>query len=268
MDFKRLFLLLLTLLLSQYAWAADAESCDAGTFTLEHNKWAQISLPCTPRENSETVAGDEGLGGIFGDDIPGVLGTNWAVYYYDPSINDYVEVDKTFRVLKRKRAYWIIQTSGSSVELDMPDGSTDEIMNGEANNCIAASGILCFDVGLETASGTHQWNMIGTPFDGTAGGKPYTFSVSKALISANPLGNDVHPCGPFVPGGCDLEHASSIAEPIAHNTLYRYKAGAGYEHVTVDGGTLNPWEGFWVATLAGADGRSPKFRFLIELDSF
>lgn len=268
MDFKQLFLLLLTLLLSQYTWAA--EPCDAGTYTLKHNEWVQISLPCTPPENNATVAGDEGDSGIFGDDIPGVFGADWKVYYYDPSINNYVEVDKPYRELKRKKAYWIVQITGepgSSVELDMPEGSMDRVMD-ESVNCVAASGVLCFDIGLETDSGTHRWNMVGTPFDKTVGGKAFTYSVKDVLISANPLGGNVHACGPFVPGGCDLDKASSIDEPIAHNELFRYDAGTkSYEHVTVDGGILNPWEGFWMATLKGADGRSPKFRFKFELNS-
>ena len=47
------------------------------------------------------------------------------------------------------------------------------------------------------------------------------------------------------------------ASGIVHNQLWTYSGGAGYISAAPSD-NLNPWAGYWSATLDNADGTTPK----------
>jgi hypothetical protein len=80
--------------------------------------------------------------------------------------------------------------------------------------------------------------MIGYPF-ASAGG------LGGARVVATPS-----PCT----SGCDLNGAES--HDIVHNQFWSYD-GTSYTKVDTSG-NLDPWKGYWVATLNQASGTSPR----------
>lgn len=269
MKLKTFVTLFATSSLCQTLWAAD--QCVAPTVELPSNQWKQISIPCTPPAfPNNTAAGFDRTSGIFGDDIPGVFGVDWTVFYYDAVENTYKQLkleDGTYLTpIEQGKGYWIIQNTGSSVTLDMPAGSTDTVTEKSAN-CVAPSGVKCFDVSLETTSVANpgvKWNLVGTPFDGTVDGDPgtaYNNQLQDMLVLHGSDGS-LSTCSNSLLGGCSLDDPLN---KVVYPTLFRYNGGATppvYEQLTVEKeSNLNPWDGFWAATLDASSGLSPKLRF-------
>jgi hypothetical protein len=204
----------------------DAPSVCDSTYSLPNNKWQQISLPCDPGENNSVSA-------VFGDDILATYSTGWILYRYDSS--GYVPLNET-DALNQGVGYWIIQKSGHEVTLDMPDKSISTPIANSVGCLDTAQG--CFEIPLVTQVNTTQWNMIGYPF-ASAG------SLGGVRVVTSPS-----PCT----SGCDLSGAKS--HDIVHNEFWSYD-GASYTKVD-SSGNLNPWKGYWVATLNQASGTSPR----------
>jgi hypothetical protein len=206
----------------------DAPSVCESTYPLPNNQWRQISLPCNPGKASSVSA-------VFGDDIVGSYGTDWIVYRYDSG--GYVPLSE-LDALSQGVGYWIIQKSGGEVTLEMSasDNSTSTPITNPVGCLGTAQG--CFEIPLLTQANTTQWNMIGYPF-ASAGG------LGGARVVATPS-----PCT----SGCDLNGAES--HDIVHNQFWSYD-GTSYTKVDTSG-NLDPWKGYWVATLNQASGTSPR----------
>jgi hypothetical protein len=204
----------------------DAPSVCDSTYSLPDNKWQQISLPCDPGENNSVSA-------VFGDDILAAYSTDWILYRYDSS--GYVPLGET-DTLSQGVGYWIIQKSGSEVTLDMPDNSSSTPVTNSTSCLEAAQG--CFAIPLVTQLNTTQWNMVGYPF-ASAG------NLGGVRVVTTPS-----PCTLY----CDLDEAES--HDIVHNQFWSYD-GTSYTKVDTSG-NLDPWKGYWVATLNQASGTSPR----------
>ena len=206
----------------------DLNAC-GGTFDLPSNQWRQISLPChlaTRNTVSEVFA-----------NIPGTYGQDWAVYRYDTTDNSYFKFGAN-APLEQGEGYWIIQKSGDTVTLAMPQGSIPTLTTQPAV-CTSPSG--CVEIPLVTKSDENQWSMIGFPFD-------VAESMSRVRITSNS-----NSCNTQV--GCNLNVAKSLG--IVHNQLwYWVDAATGYSRVGVSD-TLNPWAGYWSATLPSAATMNP-----------
>ncbi len=198
--------------------------CDI-THSLPKNKWQQISLPCDPGANNSVAA-------VFADDISGTYGRDWILYRYDSG--GYVLLSET-DTLTQGVGYWIIQASDSEVTLDMPDNSTPTPVTGLTGCLGTAQG--CFEIPLTTQTNATQWNMIG-----------YPFASSGSLGNARVLTN-TGACAT----GCELDVAQSSG--ITTNKLWNYD-GINLAMVTASD-NLDPWKGYWAATLSQADGASP-----------
>ncbi len=189
---------------------------------LPTNQWHQVSLPMAPPVGSDTVAD------IFGDDELGIYGSDWILFRYDTSSNEYEKLELG-DMLSQGVGYWMIQMSGSDKILDMPAGSL---------------ATTAMEIPLDTRLGTNQWNMIGYPFD----------------IEGNLINSQIVTTTGACSDGCTLDTAKS--KNIFENKVWAYDALAeseagvgGYVNVS----TPNPWQGFWVATLHEADGKNPSF---------
>ncbi len=190
------------------------------TFTLENNKWRIITLPADPGSNNTVDA-------IFGDDIPGQIRTDWAVYAYNANKGEYDSYGK-FATLKPGIGYWIIQKSGVTKVIDMPAGST----------AITAAH---HDAYLFNKSGATTWNMVGNP---------YANAISTANIRIK-TGNGI--CA----SGCDLNTANS--NDIVANQLFSFDGTKYITHTPSSAATLNPWIGFWAASLKNAASAGGSF---------
>ena len=204
-------------------------------YTLPPNEWHQIALPCDPGENNTVAA-------VFGDDGLGSYGTGWRVFRYDTSSNTYdalVAAD----ILKLGEGYWINHLNEVPRALAMPAGSVATPIT-YPTGCNNDAG--CFKIPLATQSSANQWNMIGYPFE------------ASSLLN-NSVVTGVENCAS---AGCSLDEA--MTEGVVHNELwtYSYDDGvAGYTKIvtTIDSGntTLNPWKGYWAATLQNAAASAP-----------
>jgi Raf kinase inhibitor-like YbhB/YbcL family protein len=183
-------------------------------FNLPHKEWRLISLPAAPPAAESTVEK------VFGDDISGVYGTDWALFEYNSGINQYRELDKTNPV-KQGIGYWIIQLSGNMATLDLPAGSHASIPS----------------IPLTSSKNKNpQWNLVGSPFSDVRALSDFSIQVANSDI-----------CGA---AGCGLDQAKD--KQLVHNKVWIY-SGQGYKEKGT-GDTVNPWEGFWLPTLPGSSG--------------
>ncbi len=214
---------------------SSAGACGV-SFDLPNNQWRQISLPCDPGVNNK--ASD-----VFAN-ITVAYGTGWALYRYDTTSNTYVDVGTT-GTLEQGVGYWIIQKSGSAVDLVMPQGSTQT----PTANCASSRG--CFEIPLATKNGENQWNMVGYPFGDYGTPSPLT-AVSVATSGVDNLGGYNTPCsrgGGFGgPGGDGCTMSESEQVGITEKSLWTYN-GSTYTEVK-GSDTLNAWTAYWLATLS------------------
>ncbi len=197
------------------------------TTVLPANTWRQLSLPADPG-NSNTVAG------IFADDIQGVYGQVWIVYRFDADAGSYVQAG-LHDVLNQGEGFWILQNSGADVVLDMPETSVVTPIVSQIG-CVAEQG--CFAVPLPVQAGSVRWAMGGYPFaaSGPVGGIRVVTGSTGDCQSSN--------------GGCTL--AEGDERQVVSRILWRYvDENSGYHAITTDD-FLDPWSGFWIATLPDA----------------
>jgi hypothetical protein len=189
--------------------ALAQDECDS-VHGIEKGRWHQVSVPCDPG-SSKT------LDQVFGDDISGKLGTDWAVYKY--SQNEYHPVALNDPI-KVGEGYWIIYMKGEPVvELDLPETAIEVSSNS-------------FTVPLPSMEHQNSWYMLGLP--STRG---YAVDQFTAVTDSSSCSGS----------GCSLRKASSNS--IVHNKIWIYDGkNGGYK--TIEGvDKLSPWTGGWVATL-------------------
>ncbi len=199
------------------------------THLLPDNKWHQISLPMNPGSNNT-------VDDIFGDDELGTYDTDWVIFSYDTVADNYIKLT-TDAALSQGLGYWIIQTTGSDKVLDMP--ATESTITPTTNPTGCASG-ECFQIPLGSKEGDNQWNMIG-----------YPFSVSGLLSNSRIVTTASTDKG--CESGCVLQDAKS--DNVFHDELWSYDGDVYI--VLNDSSTIDPWMGFWSATLNGASGKEP-----------
>jgi len=199
-------------------------------FVLASDQWRQISLPCNPGTSGSTNA-------VFGDDGLGTYGSDWILWAYNPATGDYDNVGLE-GVLQQGVGYWIIQRTGSTQTLRLPPNCSATPVTSTAA-CSSAQG--CFAAPLVTQANAVQWSMIG-----------YPFNVASSLADVTVV-TDAAPCA----GGCNLP--TSQSNGITSDTLWTYN-GEAYS-LTTRGDSLQPWLGYWSATLQEADGVSPRMLF-------
>lgn len=203
-------------------------------------------MPCDPVFRADSVA--DVFGGHFD---PNTYGTKWIAYSWDgekykemPENGGRSEDD----ILKPGVGYWIIQVTGNSVVLDMPEGATAT----ENKQCSEkAPDNKCFITGiLKTKSGGVGWNMLGNPYN-------VDFPVKKLRISLGRAGGGIVP--PNTPQFVGFTLKDAETKKLFHGEIFRYN-GKTYD-ILDDKGTLSPWEAFWGATLDQADAKDLVLKF-------
>jgi len=207
----------------------DMGAC-GGSFDLPNNQWQQISLPCFSFSSK--------VSDIFSN-IPGTYDSNWVVYEYNTenNTNKYVKLGAGDG-LEQGKGYWIIQDSGATVTLAMPQGSIPTLVS-QHTGCTGEKG--CFEIPLATNSSNNQWNLVGFPF-----GSPQ--DLSRARIATHSQGCNTR-------AGCTLNRANN--QGFVYNQLWRYvDSEMGYTKITAKD-TLTPWSGYWSLTLPNAEAAGP-----------
>jgi len=127
------------------------------THTLANNEWSLISIPADPGSDG-TVAS------LFGDDLPttdyGSTG-QWVMFGLDMATDEYVALVLGDR-LSANTGYWILQRTGSSVVVDVPDTLNAPATSASAG-CPEAQ--QCAQITLGTEAGRRQWNLVGFSSD-------------------------------------------------------------------------------------------------------
>ncbi|MCK5830157.1 MAG: hypothetical protein KAH20_07615 [Methylococcales bacterium] len=188
-------------------------------YHLPHNQWRMVSLPAAPPLGNNTVEQ------VFGDDFGAEAinyGQTWKLYLYDRAANKY-ELLVYGSPLEQGQGYWIIQQSGNTVTLDLPNGSVNTPNNGEINLLPAQGGAA------------KQWSLVGNPFSLPKNLSQFSVKTSNGICSAP---------------NCDFDNAST--EGILHKAVWRY---TGSKYQQIEGNyVLNPWDGFWSAALGQSNG--------------
>lgn len=226
MDDVRVWLLSILSLVSTGAQALP-------TRVLVHNEWALMSIPADPGSPATVQS-------VFGDDLPvAEFGTKWALFSYPPpppgvTTRTYVALTLG-STLEPGMGYWMIQMTNSDVTIDLP-AAAGSAASSKAAGCSSVAG--CTSIPLGSDSDGLFWNMVGLPRD-----TPISFDSTRTQVTSGP-------CAP----ACSPDEAE--ANNIMHNQMFSYSAASGYAIVE---GTdqLEPWEGFWAASLPGAVGENP-----------
>ena len=189
----------------------------AAEYVLPNNQWRMISLPGSPGSASTVKE-------IFGDDMVNAeYGTDgaWILFSYNAVINSYQVVEYE-TALEQGRGYWVIQTTGIDVTLDMPE-----------NNSVTNS--FTINLTVPQDGQTHRWNLVGNPF-----------SIAQTLADFS-VKTDQNICSNQV---CSLYKADE--NRIVQNVFWHY---TGREYKKIESETeLNAWEGFWCVTLEKSKG--------------
>ena len=197
--------------------------------TLGERAWTQLALP-----------GDVGeltLADLFGATLdPEAYGTDWIVYAYDPDSKAYVDPGAS-GTLAPGRGFWMIQATGSEIELSLPPSVADA--RGEPTASCATGG-SCAAAGLASGESAPTWHLWGAPS---------ARAVPVADIVFTTAGVD-SACR----DGCDLREAANRG--LVAPRLWRFDpAVADYVGLGI-GDDLRPWDGAWIAALPGPDARS------------
>ncbi len=229
------FLFLLAGVSSARLFAANA-ACSV-ELTLPDNQWQQVGLPCDPGAGNRVAD-------VFGDDLPGAYGVQWAVFGYDPATG-YVDLGED-GALTPGKAYWAVQVSGSDQTVDIEGQPVAATRAGAGSDCAAWAG-GCIETPLPSGNGP-TWSMIGPPLMSSVElGQARVVTASAA-------------CGD--PQGCSLAEAS--AANVFHHQLWRYADG-GYQALD-ESSAMFPGDGAWCVTLGPSD--QPRLRFPVRYGGF
>jgi len=210
----------LLLLLTLTALVSKAYAADTPSFRLQNNSWEQLVVP----GNSSTLT----IRDMFADDLPAAgYGSDWALFIYDAPSGAYVDpgIDGN---LNQGVGFWIIQTTGSVVALDLPD-SLGLATTIDSAACDVDS---CSEVPVYAQANQSVYNMVGSAL------------VTLASIEQTKLrtAGEALLCG----SGCSLNDATGYQ--YIGNALWHYDSSAGEYVDLVEVGQIGPWQGVWLQT--------------------
>lgn len=197
-----------------FNWHYNTDKPCSESTTVTANQWKMISLPC--QVGISTTATVEGQ---FGDDLDtATYGTNWKIWSYNPTTNNYVALTLTDE-LEEGAGYWFISLSTSTIDVE-----------GQYNTNI--------DIPLIGDTTTGKWNMIGSPFR-----LPTHWNTLKLVNSAGTL-LDLTDADPIVGTSNACDDPIDISCSMS-STAYSYN-GTSYDELTSTTGNLDPFDAAWV----------------------
>ncbi len=237
------------------------ETLDVHQYTLPHNQFALLSLPCQPPAGTT-------INDLFGDDIAGPYsdvgtpGGTWIVFTWDPIGFSYVNPGSD-GILEPGQGFWIIQiqSDGQAVVLDLPDGSVGTAGTGAASTaCTSFTGCSALplsgvDFAIDPSTNAPLLtvpNLLGNPYDQFI--TPFDDLRVTTTGGACSIAN----------GGCTLSEATLPADGGANvlgDVAFSYSTTLNEYTLLSSGSTLEPWQGFWVFELPAAIDNNPVVRF-------
>lgn len=203
-----------------------ATAAHASSVQLSHNTWEQFVFPALTRTQT--------IGDLLGDDLPGEdYGRTWILYEYDPRAGGYRNPGLSGTV-ESGNAFWIIQTTGETVTLDIPE-DVAEYLGDTSDACRSEYG--CLEKPLPTDGDGTTWHMLGSP---------YPEPLDMAYVT---LKTDRGAGGCSTARGCSIEDTGLAGITSSHGYFYSSASGE-YEQAKPDT-VLRPWQGFWFATRDG-----------------
>jgi len=171
---------------------------------------------------------------LFADDLPiENRGTDWAIFRLDPEDQSYTELDSSDS-LEQGEGFWIIQATGTTVTIDVPD-LLPPINTTSSAACASVSG--CFRVDLPASADLASWAILGAPFN------------ESITIDDIRIQNSQQPCA----NGCSAGEANAaglLGGPWSYDSN-----NASYRPLS-EMASLEPWNAFWVATAGSSSEQS------------
>ena len=211
---------------------ADALAIASLKRVVPDNSWIMITIPGTP-------ATTDSVASIFADDLPiAQMGQTWTIFRWPTPGSGaaaYEQLSRDSR-LYPGQAYWLIQTTGRAVTIDLPAS----VQPPEFETVRGCSSIVgCFSIELGIGSGADiGWNLVGLS------------QLSTVEISTLRVISETGACRT----GCNLTEA--LAANMLTNVLFSLNAASGVYDSLGMNDSLGPWDGFWVGVLPGAAGQS------------
>jgi len=231
-DVKRLSQLIALLTLC-CCFNAHVFAMQPPTFTLKNGQWEQLVVPADTSNASIRT--------LFADDLPAdQYGASWALYPFDGISNSYTAIglDDT---IPNGAGFWIIQTTGRDVTLDVPD-NIPPVPSESSNACILSS---CSSIALPAATNRSVFSMLG--------------SGLASNVLARQLRVRTEQQGSLCLNGCDLQTATGhdyISAP-----LWRWDNSSGSYLDLSKGGSISPWHAFWINIRPNASGTNASMLF-------
>ncbi len=200
-------------------------------YTIANDQWVSLSLPHTPPENAASIEA------ILGDDIKGDYGTDWFVYVHQETTDVY-KLLAADEKLQPGVAYWVIQNTGKTVFIDMPQGSLDSIQNDPA---ICGSATPCYSKSLPDDM-QKQLHFVANPR-----------STPLALEDIRLVTSGAKECSDKL-GGCSLAEANKVG--LIENSGWIYKNGENQSLGKNE--IIQPWQGFWIRTQPNLHGSNAR----------
>jgi len=203
-------------------------------FQLAPNKWESLVIPGNPEGYT--------LGQLLGDDLAGLTyGEDWAVFVFDAPTQAYIAPESLSSEIETAQAFWIIQLSDQTVELDLPEG-LPEAEPSLASHCADNWYSLTLPARSTDVAPSSMFHLVGSPF--SSGSDVADFRLVT------------EPSGASCVNGCDLDEAG-LAE-YSKNFFYVYNSGSNqYEQFDVST-TISPWQGFWLEALPALQPHAPR----------
>ena len=213
---KRLLLCLALMFFSPGLWATGSAK------TLKNNQWQLISFPV----GATTLT----FSALLGDALPvETYGSKWALYSFGHGKYDRVLLSQ---MPKPGSGYWIIQSSGSDVQVEVDTQSAISALTFTSEPCESPLG--CIEITPPVDPSKSAWSMLGTSLPGVSW-------IEDFRIVANEEGN---PCQ----FGCGLE--DSVAASVTSGQLYVFDSMLQQYRSLDKSDYVTGWQGFWILTHA------------------
>lgn len=191
----------------------------AAQISLGDRQWALLSVPMNVE--AQTIES------LFADDLPiETFGSEWIIYQFDHASQSYFIPESTDS-LKQGDGFWMIQTTGSRVTIDVPD-ALPPADTSLSQACTSSVG--CFQFDLPPYNGAASWALVGAPFS-------QAINVNDIRVQSSH-----QPCV----NGCSLSDAAG--ENLLGNNQWVYDSDTFTYQSLNDINSLQPWQAFWVST--------------------
>lgn len=223
----------ITLIYFYLVFVASTAIAAAPSYTLETGQWHQLVIP-----GESSTASIESL---FADDLPAdQYNSSWYIYRWDDIAGEYINPGLSGSI-PTGQGFWMIQTTGTAVELDIPPLADAPLTTAPA--CPSSGG--CSQVQITANTRNSSFVMIGS-----------ALSVAQSIDSIR-LVTDASEAN--CTNGCSHSVASELG--LVQYPVWRYNPDSGSYENLAGSGSLGPWESAWFQTTSALEGVTASYYF-------